>query len=134
MNAPVNEAIENLQQCLTTLQTSFLSNDLINSPSVLRTIRASNSLESAQVAWSRFLNLPGRTSRGDSESTDSTGGSLRKRFIGEAEDAKTGRPAPSAGEFYNHEELWGRGEAVVQHQKQRTGTVEDTRVGLPFVG
>jgi hypothetical protein len=74
MNSPVNQAIGGLQQSLTTLQTTMLQNDLIGSQAILRTIRASSSLENAQVAWGRFLNLPGETPSADSGSSDAEAG------------------------------------------------------------
>jgi hypothetical protein len=106
MNAPVNQAIGGLQQSLTTLQTTMLQNDLIGSQAVLRTIRASSSLENAQVAWGRFLNLPGEKPGADSGSSDvedgSDGGVKRSnsaittrnaRLVNvEAEYARFGRP------------------------------------------
>lgn len=60
MNAPVRESISGLQQAISTLQSALLQDNLIGSQAVVRTIRASSTLENAQVAWGRFLNLPGR--------------------------------------------------------------------------
>lgn len=69
----------------------MLEGDFLNSQSILRTIRASSSLESAQVAWSRPLNLPGAAK------------SNEKRLVEEAK-----RPELGEGQFYTHRELWGR--------------------------
>jgi hypothetical protein len=129
MNSPVNEAIGVLQESITTLQTTMLQNELISSSAVLRTIRASSSLESAQQAWSRFLNLPG--SAGNSDSGRDTPTPSRKRSVH--------RLAPANGRQYTHEELWGRkaeseinepsqGDAVVERGEQakdiRRGTAQ----------
>lgn len=101
MNSPVDEAIDILQKSMTTLQTTMLQHDLLNSSAVLRTVRASSALESAQQAWSRFLNLPGGT--GSSDSGDETSNPSRKRsFQG---------LAPTNGKHYTHKELWGRTES-----------------------
>jgi hypothetical protein len=100
MNSPISEAIGMLQESITTLQTTMLQNDLIDSSSILRTIRASSSLESAQQAWSRFLNLPGSAGGSGSSGTDTS--SSRKRSIE--------RQAPANGRQYTHKELWGRKE------------------------
>jgi hypothetical protein len=100
MNAPVNQAIGGLQQSLTTLQTTMLQNDLIGSQAVLRTIRASSSLENAQVAWGRFLNLPGENPKADSGSSNAEDGEVKRsnsaittRLVNvQAEYARIGRP------------------------------------------
>ena len=124
MNSPVNEAIGVLQESITTLQTTMLQNDLMSSSAVLRTIRASSTLESAQQAWSRFLNLPG--SAGSSDSSNDTPTSPRKRSVQ--------RLPPANGRHYTHRELWERKEqsnagepsqsdAVVEWEEQ----VEDLR-------
>jgi hypothetical protein len=147
MNSPVNQAIEGLQQSLTTLQTTMLQSDLIGSQAVLRTIRASSSLENAQVAWGRFLNLPGRGSDsgslGSGSGDDDSSSSARKRQVS--------RPLPADGKYYTHKELWGRDEplkmsrdgkttwsdAVGQWEKRRArvinGGAENAKVGRPFV-
>ncbi|KAF2631657.1 hypothetical protein BU25DRAFT_455092 [Macroventuria anomochaeta] len=131
MNSPVNQAIGVLQESITTLQTTMLQNELISSSAVLRTVRASSSLESAQQAWNRFLNLPGST--GSSDSGNDTPTSSRKRSIQ--------RLPPANGRQYTHKELWGRKEqsktgepsqndAVIEWGKQ----AEDLRRGTaqPF--
>ncbi|KAJ4354996.1 hypothetical protein N0V95_003332 [Ascochyta clinopodiicola] len=100
MNSPISEAIGVLQESITTLQTTMLQNELIDSSAILRTIRASSSLESAQQAWSRFLNLPGSASGGDSRGNDPP--ARGKRSLQ--------RPAPANGKQYTHKELWGRKE------------------------
>ena len=161
MNAPVREAISGLQQSLSTLQSAMLQSDLISSQAVLRTIRASSALENAQVAWGRFLNLPGRVSNsgGDSGTSDAGVGSddggsgARKRDVGGVGgEAKSKRLSPAAGKYYTHEELWGRDEsrprtskegkarwydAVVQWEERRArlaeGGAENARIGRPFV-
>ena len=66
----------------------MLEADLLNSTSILRTIRASGSLESAQVAWGRALNLPGVAAK-------------KKR-------REKARPKLNEGGFYSHQDLWGR--------------------------
>ncbi|KAF1949318.1 hypothetical protein CC80DRAFT_457815 [Byssothecium circinans] len=102
LNKPVWDAIDALQQTITSFSTSMLSAQLIHSPSVLRTIRGSSSLEDAQVAWSRLLNLPGR-------------GSPKKRYVVGGE-----RLAPM-GRFYTHAELWGREEKKAMGAETRPG-------------
>lgn len=81
-----------LQESITALQTTMLQNGLIDSSAILRTIRASSSLESAQQAWSRFLNLPGYAGSSDTP---------QKRSV---------MRLPPANGRYTHKELWGRGE------------------------
>ncbi|KAJ4346980.1 uncharacterized protein N0V89_010913 [Didymosphaeria variabile] len=107
-NSPVAEAIGALQQTITQFSTSMLEGDLLNSQSVLRTIRASGSLESAQVAWSRPLNLPGAAG-------------TKKR------EEKVKRPQLAEGQFYTHKELWGRsGGAVPRPVKGKESSSEST--------
>ncbi|KAI4942031.1 hypothetical protein J4E91_010418 [Alternaria rosae] len=152
MNSPVNEAVAGLQQSLTTFQTALLESDLISAQAVIRTIRASSSLESAATAWSRFLNLPGGGGDDDdagsaSPSSPSVPGVQRPGVLGRAE-AK--RPPPGNGRFYSHFELWNRSEPrarvstegkfsphdlVVQAEEKRASTTaaEKARVGRPFV-
>ncbi|KAH3919501.1 hypothetical protein HBH56_015150 [Parastagonospora nodorum] len=141
MNSPVSQAIDGLQQSLTTLQTTMLQSDLIGSQAVLRTIRASSSLENAQVAWGRFLNLPGRASAGGSGSGNDDREGARKRQLL--------RPALADGKFYTHKELWGRSEgrskalrdgktrwaeAVAKLEAHRARVLNGhARVGRPFV-
>lgn len=60
-NRPVYDAIDALQLAMNTFQTSCLKVGLIHSNSTLRTIRAGSSLEDAQTAWSKPLNLPGHS-------------------------------------------------------------------------
>ncbi|OAG11271.1 uncharacterized protein CC84DRAFT_1253768 [Paraphaeosphaeria sporulosa] len=116
LNSPVSEAIGALQEAITQFSTSMLEGDLLNSTSILRTIRASSSLESAQVAWSRVLNLPGAA------------GTKKKR--GEVE---VKRPPLPDGQFYTHKDLWGRGSGAVPRQAKvenddssKASTVEAT--------
>ena len=111
MNSPVREAIQGLQQALPTLQTTMLQHSLIGSPGVLRTIRASSSLENAQVAWGRFLNLPGKAGASDNGNTDpdapaGSGGTVSRRQVGS--EAHAARLPPADGKYYTHKELWGR--------------------------
>lgn len=109
MNSPVHQAIGGLQQSLSAIQSSMLSSNLIRPNAVIRTIRASSSLEDARQAWSRFLNLPGRVdgSGGDTSSTidddgDETDSSSLKR-----RDPDPFKPATIEREHYTHRELWG---------------------------
>ncbi|OAL01264.1 hypothetical protein IQ06DRAFT_369350 [Phaeosphaeriaceae sp. SRC1lsM3a] len=112
MNSPVNTAIEGFQQSLTTLQTTMLQNELISSQAILRTIRASSSLENAQVAWGRFLNLPGRASSVDSGNSDSeVGGGVSSGTSGPSK-RRVVKPEPALGKVYTHKELWGRDRGV----------------------
>jgi hypothetical protein len=150
MNSPVDQAIESLQQSLTALQTTMLQSNLIGSQAILRTIRASSSLESSKTAWGRFLNLPGSSSSGDSSggsgidtgSGDSSSGTTKRGLL---------RPPPADGTFYTHKELWGRdarrrastyeklrrSDAVARWEEQRArvvnGGAENARIGRPFV-
>ncbi|CAN9431292.1 unnamed protein product [Alternaria alternata] len=149
MNSPITEAVTGLQQTLTTFQTAMLESNLITAQAVIRTIRASSSLESASTAWSRFLNLPGGGSDDDdagSASPSST--SNRPGILGRAE---VQRPPPKDGRFYTHLELWNRseqrnkasaqektgpyGSVVVQAEEKHASTTaaEKARVGRPFV-
>ncbi|EOA84853.1 uncharacterized protein SETTUDRAFT_20369 [Exserohilum turcica Et28A] len=100
MNAPVNEAIAGLQESLTTLQTAMLDANLINAQAVIRTIRASSSLESSQTAWGRSLNLPG----GGSDDASAERRETWPRPMTRRAEAK--RPPPKDGKFYTHQELW----------------------------
>ncbi|KAF1916102.1 hypothetical protein BDU57DRAFT_573752 [Ampelomyces quisqualis] len=153
MNSPVNQAIQGLQQSLTTLQTTMLQSNLIGSPGVLRTIRASSSLENAQVAWGRFLNLPGRASASDSGETDSEtepNNSLSRRQVGS--EGHSARLPPEDGKYYTHKELWGRygprwgmsrkmeakwADVLVQWEVRRARVAHDgagnARIGQPSV-
>ncbi|KAF2661739.1 hypothetical protein K491DRAFT_773716 [Lophiostoma macrostomum CBS 122681] len=64
MNRPVSDAISALEQTIDQFSTSLLTAGLVHSNSTLRTIRSSATLENAQVAWGRILNLPGAPSAG----------------------------------------------------------------------
>jgi hypothetical protein len=160
MNSPVRDAISGLQQSISTLQSAMLQDNLISSQAVIRTIRASGSLEAAQVAFGRFLNLPGTvdSAAGDTGTSDSVGDSLAtKRSLNhtgaEGGTAKSRRPPPASGRYYTHEELWGRDEprprqskegkarwydAVVRWDERRARLAnaavgaENARVGRPF--
>jgi hypothetical protein len=153
MNAPVNEAVTGLQQSLTTFQTSLLTSELISAQAIIRTIRGSSSLETAQTAWSRFLNLPGGSEEGegDDAAADPAASSSPRGLFGRAEIK---RPPPKDGMFYTHQELWNRSEPKVdtsarqgvvvsseersesrtKQSKMGSGTTaENARVGRPFV-
>ncbi|KAL1793943.1 hypothetical protein ACET3X_007364 [Alternaria dauci] len=123
MNSPVTEAITGLEQTLTTFQTIMLENNLITAQAVIRTIRASSSLESAATAWSRSLNLPGGGS--DDEDTESSA-SDRPMMLGRAEFR---RPPPKDAE----EKTRPHGGVVIQTEEERASTAEKARVGRPFV-
>jgi hypothetical protein len=141
MNSPVNQAIQGLQQSLTTLQTNMLQSNLISSQAILRTIRASSSLEDAQVAWGRFLNLPGRAdgSGSDSGSTNSgtdTGSSGLSSGLGKRQESavgKTVRPPLAQGSYYTHEELWGWKAKRTDTKRVANGGTANGRIGRPFV-
>lgn len=150
MNSPITEAVTGLQQTLTTFQTAMLESNLITAQAVIRTIRASSSLESASTAWSRFLNLPGGGSDDgdDAGSASPSSTSNRPGILGRAE---VQRPPPKDGRFYTHLELWNRsgqrnkasaqektvpyGSVVVQAEEKHASTAaaEKARVGRPFV-
>ncbi len=118
MNAPVSQAIGVLQESITTLQTTLLENNFIGSTAVLRTVRASSSLESAQQAWSRYLNLPGSTgSTGKNDHADGTSTSSTRRAVQ--------RGPPANGGQYSHKELWGRKESSrAEESNQHDAAVE----------
>jgi hypothetical protein len=158
MNAPVSEAVSGLQQSLTTFQTSLLTSELISAQAVIRTIRGSSSLESAQTAWSRFLNLPGGSGGSEDAAADpgasgTPGAGTQPGGIFGRSEMK--RPPPKDGKYYTHQELWNRSETVgvVVHAQERSSTVgksnphdavvqaeepratnaENARVGRPLV-
>ncbi|KAL6707555.1 hypothetical protein ACN47E_003904 [Coniothyrium glycines] len=117
MNGPVYQAIAGLQQSISALQSSMLGSNLIRPNAVVRTLRASSSLEDAQQAWSRWLNLPGSVSgpiRDPSgafnDDTDSTSSPpiLRREAI----PLKT---LPTDGGHYTHKELWGARKREMKH-------------------
>lgn len=119
MNAPVHEAIAGLQQSLSTLQTTMLQSDLISSQAVIRTIRASSSLEDAQQAWSRFLNLPGKVGG----SGDRTAGSGDSTVSGDTRRSSLKKRTAiwlQPQRLYTHKELWGR-----DKQKRRSPVEEE---------
>jgi hypothetical protein len=121
MNAPVSEAIAGLEESLTTFQTSLLSSELISALAVIRTIRASSTMETAQTAWSRLLNLPGGTGGDDDAAGDpAASSSPRGGLLGRAE-AK--RPRPKNGLFYTHQELWNTSESVTVKKATKQGVV-----------
>jgi hypothetical protein len=102
MNSPVREAITMLQESMNYLQTTLLQSGLISSSAVLRTIHASSSLESAQQAWNRYLNLPG--SAGSADDGEDASSLSSKRSV---------QCLPPANEMqYTHKELWGRVEQL----------------------
>ncbi|KAF2853969.1 hypothetical protein T440DRAFT_487246 [Plenodomus tracheiphilus IPT5] len=134
MNAPIYQAIAGLQQSLSALQSAMLTNDLIRPNAVIRTLRASSSLEDAQQAWSRFLNLPGTvsapagdlggagagTGTGDSEQTGAH--SMKGRA------AAVVRPPLREGEHYSHQDLWGRKVLRKRQSKEGDSTWYDALV------
>jgi hypothetical protein len=139
MNSPVNQAIQGLQQSLTTLQTNMLQSNLISSQAILRTIRASNSLEDAQVAWGRVLNLPGRAdARGSTDAGSVTGSEDIASGLDKRQEVRMIRLPLVEGKFYTHEELWG-GKAkrtdtgAVQGKRVVHAGTEYGKIGRPFV-
>lgn len=76
MNRPIHDAIQTLQNTITEFSSSLLQANLVDSKSTIRTIRASSTLEDAQIAWARPLNLPGSSRGGD--------GSIGAGDLGEA--------------------------------------------------
>lgn len=112
LNSPVAEAIGALQQTLTQFSSSMLEGGLIGSQSILWTIRASATLESAQVAWNRALNLPAATTK--------------KRNM------EMKRPQLSEGRFYSHKDLWGRQrEGRWRHEKEPSDWTEHSSSRAP---
>ncbi|EUC51297.1 hypothetical protein COCMIDRAFT_43606, partial [Bipolaris oryzae ATCC 44560] len=102
MNTPVSDAISSLQLTLTVFQIAMLKANLIASLAVIRTIRASSGLESAQAAWGRPLNLP-------SGEDDDASAELHETLSSSRPLAARGqlkRPPPENGRFYTHQELW----------------------------
>jgi hypothetical protein len=105
---------------------------------MLRSIRASSSLEDAQQAWARVLNLPGATTASarkgrrwvEVEMVETKGGE-RQTKRGEGEDEKESHGRRSAtedfgervqkGEFYTHKDLWGRAPVAEAALRQRRG-------------
>ncbi|KAF1834311.1 hypothetical protein BDW02DRAFT_569208 [Decorospora gaudefroyi] len=149
MNAPVREAIAQLSQGLSAFQSTMLLNQLIERLAVLRTIRASRSLESAQAAWNRFLNLPGAGSGSADDGADADADATLDTSPIEPMFKRSAikRPPPKYGKYYTHQELWGKREpeaeqsepgkashvdVVVQLEEQRMKTAEEARVGRPF--
>jgi hypothetical protein len=121
MNKPVWEAIDALQKTISTFSSDMLSADLIHSQSVLRTIRASSSLEDAQQAWARLLNLPGgakTVKRWVEVEVQTNKVQQVRRDAVEKEGVK--RPPP-VGAFYTHKDLWGRAAAAEAGAKGRIG-------------
>ncbi|KAI8938248.1 hypothetical protein NX059_005908 [Plenodomus lindquistii] len=118
MNAPIYQAISALQQSLTALQTAMLASNLIRPNAVVRTLRASSSLEDARQAWSRFLNLPGTVSAPASDLGGAGAGTdsgMSTEDVKEDDphgvvkrEAGVVRPPLRAGERYSHQDLWGR--------------------------
>jgi hypothetical protein len=117
----------------------MLSNELIHGPAMLRSIRASSSLEDAQQAWARVLNLPGATTASarkgrrwvEAEMVETKGGEEGQTKRGEGEDEKERHGRGSAtedfgarvqkGEFYTHKDLWGRAPVAEAALRQRRG-------------
>ncbi|KAH7119126.1 hypothetical protein B0J11DRAFT_440548 [Dendryphion nanum] len=93
-NRPVFDSIDALQLSISTFQTSLLQAGLIHSNSTLRTIRATTSLEDAQTAWSKPLNLPGSSRASQAEKLNKFWGRRENRAL--------------KGSYYTHKDLWGR--------------------------
>jgi hypothetical protein len=120
MNKPVWEAIDALQQTISTFSSDMLSAELIHSQAIIRSIRVSSSLEDAQQAWSRLLNLPGATKVG-------------RRWVRVGRETKNGDRRSAGGEvgresgggrlpvseFYSHKDLWGRAPVAEARVRQR---------------
>jgi hypothetical protein len=100
---------------------------------MLRSIRASSSLEDAQQAWARVLNLPGATAARSRRwievemvETKGEGGQTKR---GEDEKERRGRGSATEafgervqkGEFYTHKDLWGRAPVAEAALRQRRG-------------
>lgn len=126
MNAPVSQAIQVLQESITTLQTTMIQNELIGSSAVLRTIRAGSSLESAQQAWSRYLNLPQETGSSDSGDSDSGGNTPGQRIHSFSRRSVQRLPIPNS-RLYTHKELWGRKERLSAGVPSQHDTVTEWR-------
>ncbi|KAF2195489.1 hypothetical protein K469DRAFT_744063 [Zopfia rhizophila CBS 207.26] len=77
LNHPVWTAVDALQQSIGEFSSALLQANLTHSNSTIRTIRASSTLEDAQMAWSRILNLPGSASGGPSERRSPAADALR---------------------------------------------------------
>ncbi|KAF2005855.1 hypothetical protein P154DRAFT_286406 [Amniculicola lignicola CBS 123094] len=138
MNKPIHEGISYLQEAVNQFSTSLLSSNLTHSNSTMRTIRASNSLEDAQVAWTRILNFPG-SSR--SPSGSGSGSQKHRRWIeadfDEGHDesnllAKKAdlRPPHPNGQFYSHKELWGRKPNRPFHENTPGANVDNANDGI----
>lgn len=104
----------------------MLQSELISSQSVVRTLRASGSLEDAETAFGHILNLPGGRGSSDTDDDDdnTNSGRTRRRDIHVEEGVdgagtKLARPPPASGMYYTHQELWGRDE--LQRRPEREG-------------
>lgn len=139
MNAAVSQAIAGLQQSLSVLQSSMLANSLIRPNAVIRTLRASSSLEDAQQAWSRFLNLPGRVGTptvgagSGIDESDNVGGGLGKRGLVSMEGQAVGGKVKSHKDLWGREELRPRYDALVRGEKRRAKVGRGDGVVRPFV-
>jgi hypothetical protein len=120
MNYPVYEAIEALQQGISVFQSSLLQNELIRSQAVIRTIRASSTLEDAKQTWSRFLNLPGRggNTDGSDEGTTPNTPTVTTRFVEKRRVVKAAF-TPTVTRLYTHQELWNRNEMATLKRSNR---------------
>lgn len=116
LNKPIWDAIDALQSAATSFSTSMLSADFIHGPSILRTTRASSSLEDAKVAWSRLLNIPGKPGK-------------KRRGVGiEASVVERKAPIPT-GRFYSHQELWSRGNGVEMELEEGSERAPARKIG-----
>jgi len=114
LNKPVWEAIDALQQIISTFSSDMLAAELIHSQAILRSIRVSSSLEDAQQAWSRVLNLPGAKGVGRR--------AVLEGWHGKVEVQEAGGRLSNA-EFYTHKDLWGRAPVAEAGVKLRRGEV-----------
>jgi hypothetical protein len=114
MNSPVYAAIGALQESLSEFSTSLLEAEVLETPAVLKTIRASSSLESAQQAWGRILNLPGT----GSSSSSSSSLKMKREVKVELRDPHR-FPYVKVGSTYSHKELWGRGQRLPRGESAR---------------
>jgi hypothetical protein len=115
MNSPVYAAIGALQESLSEFSTSLLEAEVLETPAVLKTIRASSSLENAQQDWGRILNLPGT---GSSSSSSPSSLKMKREVKVELRDPHR-FPYVKVGSTYSHKELWGRGQRLPRGESAR---------------
>jgi hypothetical protein len=126
--------LQNRKELLTgekEFSSSLLQAGLIHTNATIRTLRAQSTLEAAQLAWSRILNLPGSStaSSGGTGGDDAGGGVARTRRdttsppaveslveiieVAHEELKKRLKGAhhphfPTQASAFTHKELWGR--------------------------